>query len=79
MLYYSLKIPTRSSKCCFSNPAAGQQKLVGSTKQNQFCLLYQILICVAAGEPHPQSHYQMTINDADLKCIIKYLKIDLEI
>jgi hypothetical protein len=40
-----------------TNPAAGQQKLVGSTKQNQFCLLYQILICVAAGEPHPQSHY----------------------
>jgi hypothetical protein len=34
---------------------------------------------VAVGEPHPQSHYQTTINDADLKCTIKYLKIDLEI
>jgi len=52
---------------------------VGSTKQNQFCLLYQILICVAAGEPHPQLHYQTAANAADLKCTIKYLKIDLEI
>jgi len=52
MLHYSLKIPTSS------NPAAGQQKLVGPAKQNQFCLLYQTLICVAASEPHSQPHYQ---------------------
>ena len=43
-----------------SNPAAGQQKLVGPTKQNQFCFIYQTLKCVAAGEHHPQPHYQTT-------------------
>jgi len=47
-LHYSLKIPTSS------NPAAGPQKLVGPAKQNQFCLLYQTLICVAASEPYSQ-------------------------
>jgi hypothetical protein len=40
------------------NLAAGQQKLVGPTKQNRFFLLYQTLICVAVDEPHPRPHYQ---------------------
>jgi hypothetical protein len=48
----------KQQKCCFSNPAVGQQKLVGPTKQNQFCFLYQTLKCVVTGEPHPQPHYQ---------------------
>jgi hypothetical protein len=51
-------VPKNNHESCFSNPAAEQQKLVGPTKQNQFCFLYQTIKCVAAGEPHSQPHYQ---------------------
>jgi hypothetical protein len=48
---------THEKQNCFSNPAAGQQKLVNPTNQNQFYLLYQTLICVAAAKLHSQPHY----------------------
>jgi len=44
--------------CCFSIPAAGQQKPVGPTRYNQICFIYQTSKCVVAGEPHLQPQNQ---------------------
>jgi len=33
-------------------------KLVDPTIRNHFFFLYQTVICVDAGKPHPQPHYQ---------------------
>jgi hypothetical protein len=52
------KSPREAAKCYFSKPVARQRKLMGSTKKNHFFFCYQTLVYVAAGEPHPQPHYQ---------------------
>jgi len=50
--------PREAAKCCFSKPAAQSLILVGPTGIKHFFLLYQTVLCMAAGEPHPQPHYQ---------------------
>ena len=39
-------------------PVAVPQLVVGPTNQKMFFLLYQTIIVVAVGEPHPQPQYQ---------------------
>jgi len=39
-------------------PVAVPQLVVGPTNQKMLFLLYQTIIVVAAGEPHPQPQYQ---------------------
>jgi len=57
-LFTELFPPRRVAKCCFSKPVAQSLILVGPTCTFDFFLHYQTVLCVAAGEPHPQPRYQ---------------------
>jgi len=57
-LFISL-LSTRSNTYAAScKLVAVPQLVVGPTNKNVFFLLYQTIIVVAAGEPHPQPQYQ---------------------
>jgi hypothetical protein len=50
--------PREAAKCCFYKTCGTAEFLVGPTSINHCFFIKQTVIFVAAGEPHPQPHYQ---------------------
>jgi len=57
-LHCSLEITTRSSKMLLLQTCGTPVKVGGSYQVKSYFFRYQTLICVAAGEPYLQPHYQ---------------------